>query len=89
MRSRIVTLLLALAVGLGARAATTFTHEPSAKSYKNCTKLTKVYEHGVGRPRAKDKTSTSPLRTSRRAEALHRANKHLDRDGDGIACERH
>ncbi|MFT4213239.1 MAG: excalibur calcium-binding domain-containing protein [Microbacterium sp.] len=62
------------------------------KTYKNCTALHKAYPGGVakagvthnkvsGKKRAftvKPKTST----------ALYKANKKLDRDKDGVACEK-
>ena len=60
----------------------------AAKTYANCTKLNRVYPHGVGKPRAHDKTSGTPVRNFKRSRALYKANKGSDRDGDGIACEK-
>lgn len=80
-------LLLAAATTDGAHAATT---TKSAKTYKNCTELNKVYPHGVGRKTAKDKVSGSskPVTTFKKDNALYDANKKSDRDGDKIACEK-
>ena len=60
--------------------------------YKNCTNLNKRFPHGVGRVNARDKTSGTPVTTFRRSNRLYRAatsyNRGLDRDKDGIACEK-
>jgi hypothetical protein len=60
--------------------------------YKNCTALNKRYWHGIGRTNAHDKTSGAPVTTFRRSNRLYRLalsyNKGLDRDKDGIACEK-
>ena len=60
----------------------------AARTYANCTKLNRVYPHGVGKPGARDKTSGTPVTNFKRSRALYRANKGSDRDGDGIACEK-
>ena len=60
--------------------------------WKNCTQVNKRYPHGVGRVGARDKTSGAPVRTFRRSNLLYRTavryNRGLDRDKDGIACEK-
>ena len=60
--------------------------------YKNCTNLNKRYPHGVGRLRARDKTSGTPVTNFRRSTTIYliamRYNRGLDRDKDGIACEK-
>lgn len=71
---------------------------PAPKSYKNCTELNKVYPHGVGRKGAKDKTTGKRVTTFRVDNTLygyndggavrHRGEYNLDRDNDGIACEK-
>ncbi|MGY2743380.1 excalibur calcium-binding domain-containing protein [Arthrobacter sp. UYCu723] len=71
---------------------------PSPRSYKNCTELNKVYPHGVGKSGARDKTSGKPVTTFRVNNTVYSyndggANRHageydLDRDNDGIACEK-
>ncbi|WP_067500607.1 excalibur calcium-binding domain-containing protein [Actinoplanes sp. TFC3] len=65
--------------------------EAAPKKFKNCTELNKKYKHGVGRKGAKDKVSGSskPVTTFKVDTALYNANKSkLDRDKDGIACEK-
>ena len=59
-----------------------------AKTFKNCTALNKVYPHGVGLPKAKDRSSGTPVTTFKRSKALYLANKKSDRDKDGVACEK-
>jgi hypothetical protein len=60
--------------------------------YKNCTNLNKKYPHGVGRLKARDRTSGTPVTTFRRSTRLFNIamshNRGLDRDRDGIACEK-
>jgi uncharacterized membrane protein len=67
------------------------------KSYKNCTELNKAYPHGVGRAGARDKTTGKPVTNFRVDSTLysyndgvarHRGEYDLDRDNDGIACEK-
>lgn len=61
--------------------------------FANCTEMNRVYPHGVGRLGAKDRTRGIPVTTFVRNTALYDAifnnNRSLDRDRDGIACERH
>jgi hypothetical protein len=63
--------------------------------YKNCTNYNKKYPHGVGRARARDVVSgdTDPVTNFRRSTRLYRLamsyNRGLDRDKDGVACEKH
>jgi len=56
--------------------------------YKNCTNMNKRYPHGAGRVGARDHTLGTPVTTFKRSNTLYRANSHLDRDKDGIACEK-
>jgi hypothetical protein len=60
--------------------------------WKNCTQVNKRYPHGVGKVRARDKTSGTPVTNFKRSNALYltamRNNRGLDRDKDGIACEK-
>ena len=62
------------------------------KPFDNCKQYNAKYPHGVGRVGARDKTSGTPVTTFRRDTALYntamRANGGLDRDKDGIACEK-
>lgn len=63
---------------------------PTAKKYQNCTQLNKKYKHGVGKKGARDKVSgrTKPVRNFTVSSAVYKANRHSDRDKDGIACEK-
>jgi len=67
---------------------------PSAVNYhfKNCTALHKKYAHGVGRTNAKDRTSGKRVTNFKHSTTLYKKiiarNHGLDRDHDGIACER-
>lgn len=60
--------------------------------WQNCTVVNNRLPHGVGRANARDRTSGTPVTTFRRDTALYttaiRANGGLDRDHDGIACEK-
>ena len=86
-------LVVAIAVGsltlglpaLPAGAHTTGIHD-------NCTNLNQKWAHGVGRRRAVDKTSGTPVTSFKRSTRLYKKamshNGTLDRDRDGIACEK-
>jgi hypothetical protein len=51
------------------------------------------YPHGVGRFGAHDRTTGVPVRNFKHSNRLYRLamhyNRGLDRDKDGIACEKH
>jgi Excalibur calcium-binding domain len=78
------SLTLAFAAGTAGAAAPVL--------YKNCTNLNKRYPHGLGRLGAKDHTSGDPVTNFFHSTRLYlvamRWNKGLDRDKDGIACEK-
>jgi Excalibur calcium-binding domain len=67
--------------------------KPAAHHYKNCTTMHHKYPHGVGRKGAKDHVANpkkdKPVTNFHVSTALYNANKGLDRDKDGIACEAH
>ena len=60
--------------------------------YKNCTNLNKKYPHGLGRVGARDHTSGTSVTNFKRSTRLYKLamsyNRGLDRDKDGIACEK-
>jgi hypothetical protein len=60
--------------------------------YKNCTHLNAKYHHGVGKVGAHDHTSGVPVTNFYRSNSLYKRamsyNRGLDRDKDGIACEK-
>ncbi|MEU8263477.1 excalibur calcium-binding domain-containing protein [Micromonospora sp. NPDC048999] len=91
MNSKLVRGMLALTLVLGGSAFVAVAPaEAAAKKYKNCTALHKVYPHGVGKKGAKDKVrgNTKPVTNFTRSNAVYAKNTHLDRDRDGIACEK-
>jgi hypothetical protein len=60
--------------------------------WKNCTVVNHRYPHGVGKVGARDHTSGTPVTTFKRSNSLYaaamKANRGLDRDKDGMACEK-
>jgi hypothetical protein len=55
--------------------------------FKNCA-MHRKYGNGVRRVDARDHTSGTPsMRTFLRNDKLYAANRALDRDKDGVACE--
>jgi hypothetical protein len=60
--------------------------------YKNCTNLNKRYPHGLGKLRAHDRTTGTPVTSFKRSTKLYNLamsyNRRLDGDKDGIACEK-
>jgi hypothetical protein len=82
--SLVVSLALAFAAGTAEAAAPAL--------YKNCTNLNKRYPHGVGKLLARDKAAGEPVTNFKRSTRLYLVamsyNKGLDRDKDGIACEK-
>jgi hypothetical protein len=83
-----------LAAGVIVCASTPFVTAAGAVTapWKNCTHVNKSYSHGVGKVGARDKTSGTPVTNFKRSNFLYktamRYNKGLDRDKDGIACEK-
>ena len=60
--------------------------------WQNCTVVNQRFPHGLGKAGARDKTSGTPVTNFRRDTKLYNtamnANRGLDRDKDGIACEK-
>jgi hypothetical protein len=90
MRRRLMTLVIVGVVVFGLTVATAGARIPAL--YKNCTNFNKRYPHGVGKLLARDHTSGEPVTNFKRSTRLYRIamsyNKGLDRDKDGIACEK-
>ncbi len=60
----------------------------AARKFKNCTAMHAVYPGGVERPGGHQLPGQPKLRKQPFVSlALYNANKSLDRDKDGIACE--
>ena len=66
------------------------TPRADAKSvFSNCAKLNATYPNGVGRAGASDKTKGTPVTSFLVDTKLYNSlPKTLDRDKDGIACEK-
>jgi hypothetical protein len=60
--------------------------------WSKCAHVNAKYRHGVGKLHAHDRTSGTPVTTFRRSTLLYNRamsyNRSLDRDKDGIACEK-
>jgi len=61
--------------------------------WENCTAVNRRFPHGVGKLHAHDKTTGVPVTNFRHSTRLYNTamsyNRGLDRDKDGIACEKH
>jgi hypothetical protein len=81
--------LAAIVVGVAPTLAAT---DRVPLRWKNCTIVNKRFPHGVGKLRAHDRTTGTPVTNFRRSTRLYleaiRYNRELDRDKDGIACEK-
>src|SRR5690349_11545142 len=95
----LVTAGLGLGVGAVAPAGSavapaTAAAATKAKKFKNCTALNKAYKHGVKKSSGTKDVVRSHGKVTKKAskakasKALYNANKKLDRDKDGIACEK-
>jgi hypothetical protein len=60
--------------------------------YRSCAALNAKYPHGLGRTTARDKTTGTPVRNFFKSDRFFKIamsyNRGLDRDHDGIACEK-
>jgi hypothetical protein len=92
IRSKRVAILVSVAFALVSVSvpAQAVTHAASGK-FKNCKALNAKYSHGVGRPGAKDHTKSKrgPVVNFTVDAKVYAANSGLDRDKDGVACEKH
>ena len=63
---------------------------PKPKRYANCTALHNVYKHGVAKKGGRDKVTgkSKPVTTFTVSTATYNLNTALDRDKDGVACEK-
>jgi hypothetical protein len=66
----------------------------AVKTYKNCTALNKAHKHGIKKSSTSKDVVRSGGKTIKKeskattSKSLYNANKKLDRDKDGIACEK-
>jgi hypothetical protein len=57
------------------------------KAYKNCTELRKTFPGGVAKSKSSTNKGGKIKKTPKVNAKVYAANKKMDRDGDGIACE--
>ncbi len=79
--------VVAASICLGLILAFPSQSNATAKKFKNCTELNKVYPGGVAKPGAVNKGGVTKNEPTIDA-ALYKANIKSDRDKDGIACEK-
>lgn len=92
------TSLLSVALAAPAVSASTAATGPTAADampplYRSCKAFNAKYPHGVDRANAKDiSKSGEPVTTFKRSTTIYnltrKYNKGLDRDRDGVACEK-
>jgi hypothetical protein len=75
-------LLVAVPLMVGTAAAS------SPRHFRNCTAVHTVYKHGIAKSRYAASHATGLTGAPKVSRSLYRANKGLDRDHDGVACER-
>jgi len=93
MRLKLARLLVVLVAALTISVASvSAARETIPHKWKNCTIVNQRYPHGVGKRFAHDRTTGTPVTNFRRSTALYLTamhyNRGLDRDKDGIACEK-
>ena len=97
MRRPIAVAILPAAALLMTAAVPAHAATPKPRAYASCAALNAVYPHGVGRTGAHDRTSTgrpvTGFAVSSTAYALNDGRVQpsqydLDRDNDGVACEK-
>lgn len=92
MTRRIFSALLTIALTF---SSSTATYAADATKYKNCTALNKSYPGGIAKTGATDTTKKNgkvvvakPKKSPVVDDAVYAKNKSLDRDKDGVACEK-
>ncbi|MCM3140242.1 excalibur calcium-binding domain-containing protein [Bacillus safensis] len=91
MLKKIMVAVLSLGLLLSFTQVDTHTADAkTVKSYKNCKALNKVYKGGVAKSKnTKNKGGKTKYKPKPYvSKALYQKNMRLDRDKDGIACER-
>ena len=90
MRRRLLSIALVLIALSVALVGTADARIP--KPWTNCAAVNALYPHGVGRFGAHDKTSGTAVTNFTHSNWLYalamKYNPGLDRDHDGIACEK-
>jgi Excalibur calcium-binding domain len=90
---RAITFLLLVSVFAASVGVASASQTTIPARWKNCKHVNARYPHGVGRYGAHDKTTGVPVTNFKHSTRLYRLamhyNRGLDRDKDGIACEKH
>ena len=84
---KISVLLAVMVMTSTPNASAIVSTQPAVRIFANCTAMQKVFPGGVARPGAVNKGGSTRYlpKVSRK---LYNANRSMDRDKDGIACER-
>ncbi|MGG3889883.1 excalibur calcium-binding domain-containing protein [Metabacillus fastidiosus] len=85
---RVTAIILSASLILGVSAVSPFSADAAAKSYQNCKALNKDYQGGVAKGSNVKNKGGKTKHTPHVSADLYNANKKLDRDDDGIACEK-
>lgn len=80
---KLLTALVALAL-----VSTSLSSWAAPAVYKNCTAMNKVYSNGVAQSLKFKNLGKGPIATPKIDAKIYLANKKLDTDKDGIACEK-
>ncbi|KLV28385.1 excalibur domain-containing protein [Niallia circulans] len=85
---RILSILLTIVLMLSFMPHSSAEAKTKVKKYKNCTALNKDYKGGVAKSKSTKNKGGKTKYKPYVSKALYDANKKMDRDKDGIACER-
>jgi hypothetical protein len=87
----VALLALVLVLGIGAQVSGAASSKIPAR-WRSCKAVNVRYPHGVGKVGAHDATTGEPVTNFTHSNYLYRLamryNRGLDRDKDGIACEK-
>lgn len=90
--TRLGSVVMAVGIVCGSAAMPVAADAHTSGIHDNCTNLNKKWPHGVGRKKAHDHTSGTPVknfyRSTKQYNLAEGHNGTLDADNDGIACEK-
>jgi Ni/Co efflux regulator RcnB len=88
IRRMVIALVAIAAITLPAAQASGTQEARGARQYANCRALHRDWEHGVARSRAAANAEVADgYGRPHVSRALYRANRDLDANDDGVACE--
>ncbi|WP_353853797.1 excalibur calcium-binding domain-containing protein [Bacillus sp. Bos-x628] len=88
MLKKIMVAVLSFGLLLSFTQVDIHTADAKTGNYKNCKALNKVYKGGVAKSKNTRNKGGKTKYKPYVSKALYEKNKRLDRDKDGIACER-